>query len=71
MFQNEVLIQSMDLAMEMIVFFRENGQILYANHLAYQLLEYQDDLTRENISAIYPKVFDSTVCCNSKIRILE
>ena len=52
MFQNEVLIQSMDLAMEMIVFFRENGQILYANHLAYQLLEYQDDLTRENISAI-------------------
>ena len=42
MFQNEVLIQSMDLAMEMIVFFRENGQILYANHLAYQLLEYQD-----------------------------
>lgn len=61
MFQNEVLIQSMDLAMEMIIFFRENGQIIYANHLAYQLLEYQDDLTRENISNIYPKVFDSTV----------
>lgn len=61
MFQNEVLIQSMDLAMEMIIFFLENGQIIYANRLAYQLLEYQDELTRENICAIYPKVFDGTV----------
>lgn len=60
MFQSDMLIQSMDYAMEMVLFFHRSGRITYANRLAYDLLEYEDELTAENICTIFPMVVEQS-----------
>ena len=60
MFQNELLMQSMDYAMEMVLFFGRDGKITYANQMACDLLNF-DNFSDVNISDIFPTVFESGV----------
>lgn len=47
-------------ALEMIIMFDEAGKVAYANAVARQKLEYEDDLRGVHISSIFPNTFQET-----------
>lgn len=57
MFQNELFRHAIDSAMEIVLFFKGDGEIVFANQTAHRLLEY-DDLKDVNICSLCPPLFE-------------
>lgn len=58
--QNEACIFPMDNALEIILTFKETGEITYANAAAKQKLQYDADLCGRHISDIFPNTFKAS-----------
>lgn len=60
MIQSEECIFPIEDALEMVLMFDQTGKISYANAIARQKLEYQDDLCDKYISDVFPNTFKAS-----------